>query len=295
MLLLRRRDAALLRAGADDRHLLRHLLVGAGDGAAGDVDGRLARGPGQAREEARAPRARRSFPDRAGRCAPTRRAPQRRRPDADDAPLLAAGARPDARRRSPAQYGPWLYALLFLVIFAETGLVVFPFLPGDSLLFIAGTVVATAGLNVHVLVALLIVAAVARRLGQLLDRPLHRAEGLRQARLALVQAGAPAAHAGVLRQVRRRHDHHRPLRADRPHLRAVPRRRRRDDLPQVPLLQRDRRRRCGSASLVYAGYLFGNIPWVKNNLSLIVVGIVVVSLIPVGIDVAARARRGRKR
>src|SRR5512139_3907123 len=58
------------------------------------------------------------------------------------------------------QYGPWLYALLFLIIFAETGLVVFPFLPGDSILFIAGTVVATSGLNVHLLVALLVVAAV---------------------------------------------------------------------------------------------------------------------------------------
>ena len=58
------------------------------------------------------------------------------------------------------QYGPWLYGLLFVVIFAETGLVVFPFLPGDSLLFISGTVVATAGLNVHALVGLLVVAAV---------------------------------------------------------------------------------------------------------------------------------------
>ena len=59
-----------------------------------------------------------------------------------------------------SQYGHWLYAILFLVIFAETGLVVFPFLPGDSILFIAGTVVAVANLNVHVLVVVLIVAAV---------------------------------------------------------------------------------------------------------------------------------------
>ena len=59
-----------------------------------------------------------------------------------------------------AQYGPWLYALLFAVIFAETGPVVLPFLPGDSLLFISGTVVAAAGLNVHALVAILALAAI---------------------------------------------------------------------------------------------------------------------------------------
>ncbi|HEY3555347.1 MAG TPA: VTT domain-containing protein, partial [Casimicrobiaceae bacterium] len=59
-----------------------------------------------------------------------------------------------------AQYGAWLYAILFVIIFAETGLVVCPFLPGDSILFIAGTVVAAAGLDVHVLVVVLIAAAV---------------------------------------------------------------------------------------------------------------------------------------
>src|SRR4029434_9261740 len=58
------------------------------------------------------------------------------------------------------QYGPWLYGVLFLVIFAETGLVVCPFLPGDSILFISGTVVAAANLNVHVLTGVLILAAV---------------------------------------------------------------------------------------------------------------------------------------
>src|SRR5205823_14076240 len=58
------------------------------------------------------------------------------------------------------QYGAWVFVILFVVIFAETGLVVCPFLPGDSILFIAGTVVAAAGLNVHVLVIVLIVAAV---------------------------------------------------------------------------------------------------------------------------------------
>src|SRR5438045_4601810 len=59
-----------------------------------------------------------------------------------------------------AQYGHWLYAILFAIIFAETGLVVFPFLPGDSILFISGTVAATADLNVHLLAVALIAAAV---------------------------------------------------------------------------------------------------------------------------------------
>jgi membrane-associated protein len=59
-----------------------------------------------------------------------------------------------------AEYGHWMYGMLFLVIFAETGLVVFPLLPGDSILFIAGTVVASAGLNIHVLVGVLIAAAI---------------------------------------------------------------------------------------------------------------------------------------
>ncbi|MDQ4064895.1 MAG: DedA family protein [Actinomycetota bacterium] len=58
-------------------------------------------------------------------------------------------------------YGMWVYALLFLIIFCETGLVVTPFLPGDSLLFAAGAVAGTGALNVALLMLLLIVAAIA--------------------------------------------------------------------------------------------------------------------------------------
>ncbi len=57
-------------------------------------------------------------------------------------------------------YGAWVYAILFAVIFAETGLVVTPFLPGDSLLFVAGALAALGGLDVHLLVALLVAAAI---------------------------------------------------------------------------------------------------------------------------------------
>ena len=58
-------------------------------------------------------------------------------------------------------YGPWIYAILFLIIFVETGVVVMPFLPGDSLLFAAGMLAAQgAGLNVWIVIGLLLIAAV---------------------------------------------------------------------------------------------------------------------------------------
>ena len=59
-----------------------------------------------------------------------------------------------------SSYGPWVYLILFLVIFAETGLVVTPFLPGDSLLFAAGMLATFGDLNPWLLIAILIVAAI---------------------------------------------------------------------------------------------------------------------------------------
>jgi membrane-associated protein len=59
-----------------------------------------------------------------------------------------------------ANYGAWVYAVLFLIVFCETGLVVFPFLPGDSLLFIGGAFAATGSMNLAALIVLLLVAAV---------------------------------------------------------------------------------------------------------------------------------------
>ena len=59
-----------------------------------------------------------------------------------------------------ANYGTWIYAILFLVIFCETGLVVTPFLPGDSLLFIAGAICAAGGMDPWLLGGLLLLAAI---------------------------------------------------------------------------------------------------------------------------------------
>jgi membrane-associated protein len=189
------------------------------------------------------------------------------------------------------QYGPWIYALLFFVIFAETGLVVFPFLPGDSILFIAGTIVATAGLNVHLLVALLIVAAilgdslnyaVGHYIGpRIYDKPDSR--WFKQAHLQKTQAfydkfGGVTIIIGRFIPI---------IRTFAPFLAGVAGMTYRRFLSYNVV---------GGVMwiglLVYAGYLFGNIPWVKQNLSLIVIGIVIVSLIPaVSTFVAERRRR----
>jgi membrane-associated protein len=58
-----------------------------------------------------------------------------------------------------AEHGAWVYALLFVIIFCETGLVVTPFLPGDSLLFVVGTLAAAGGMDIGLVMALLVTAA----------------------------------------------------------------------------------------------------------------------------------------
>ncbi len=178
-----------------------------------------------------------------------------------------------------AEYGPWLYALMFAVIFAETGLVVTPFLPGDSLLFIAGTVVASAGLNIHVLVPLLILAAVlgdsvnysiGHYIGpRIFDKPDSRwfkQDHLRRTQAFYDKYGGVTIIIGRFIPI---------IRTFAPFLAGV--------------AGMDYRRFFAFnvvggilwvGLLVYAGYVFGNIPWVKDNLTWIVIGIVVVSLIP---------------
>ena len=177
-----------------------------------------------------------------------------------------------------ADYGPWLYAILFAIIFAETGLVVTPFLPGDSLLFVAGTVAAST-LNVHVLVVVLIAAAIlgdsvnyaiGHYIGpKVYDKPDSRwfkQEHLRQTQAFYDKYGAITIIIGRFVPI---------VRTFAPFLAGVAGMSYRRFLSYNVI---------GGivwvGSLVYAGYLFGNIPWVKNNLTWIVIGIVIVSLIP---------------
>jgi membrane-associated protein len=69
------------------------------------------------------------------------------------------------------QYGPWIYAILFVIIFSETGFVVTPFLPGDSLLFVAGALAALGGMDIFLLITVLASAAV---LGNMLNYQIGR-------------------------------------------------------------------------------------------------------------------------
>ena len=180
-----------------------------------------------------------------------------------------------------AQYGVWIYALLFAIVFCETGLVVTPFLPGDSLLFVSGALAATGGMDVATLIAALLAAAVlgdntnywiGRWVGK---RVLHWGEGaprffnraaydhahgfyerwggltMTLARfIPLVRTFAPFV-AGVARM-------------------AYPRYFAFDFLGAVAWV----------FSLTLAGYWFGNLPLVRNNLSFVIIAIVGISVLP---------------
>ncbi len=186
-------------------------------------------------------------------------------------------------------YGLWIYAILFVIIFCETGLVVTPFLPGDSLLFIAGALAATGGMDVHILVALLIVAAV---LGDAVNYQIGAWAGPKifkddNARF-LKKAHLEKAHAfyekwGGAAIILARFT---------PFLRTY--------VPFVAGMSRMSYRKFSLynvtggvmwvASLTYLGYFFGNIPWVKANQGFMVIAIVIASLLPVLIGVLKSRR-----
>ena len=186
----------------------------------------------------------------------------------------------DVHLASLAQnYGGWVYVILFLIIFAETGLVVAPFLPGDSLLFVAGAVAAVGSLDVNKLVVVLIVAAF---LGNFVNFQIGRFLGKRffidrQSRF-LKRAHLDKTHAFFERHGGKTIIISRFL----PILRTY--------APFVAGIGRMGNWRFALfnavgavlwvAILTYAGYLFGNIPVIKNNLTVVIIAIIVLSLLP---------------
>ncbi len=177
------------------------------------------------------------------------------------------------------EYGIWIYGLLFLIIFCETGLVVTPFLPGDSLLFVAGAVAGIGAMNVHVLVVLLILAAVLGDntnywIGRFIGPRVFRRDDTWFFKRSYVERANAffEKHGGKTLIIAR----FLPIvRTYVPFVAGI------GKMPYQRFLPFDI---LGGfiwiTSLTYAGYVFGNIPWVKQNLTLVILGIIFVSLLP---------------
>ena len=182
------------------------------------------------------------------------------------------------------QYGLWIYGILFFIVFAETGFVVTPFLPGDSLLFVAGALAAIGqgGMDIATLIGILGAGAV---LGNMVNYQIGRFLGPKvfhweNSRLfnkaALIKTHAfYEKHGGKTLVISR----FLPLfRTFAPFVAGI---------GAMGYARFSLFNLLGAlawvASLSLAGYWFGNMPWIKQNLSVVIVGIIVVSLIPVAV------------
>ena len=178
------------------------------------------------------------------------------------------------------QYGTWIYAILFAIIFSETGFVVTPFLPGDSLLFVAGALAALGGMDIAVLLAVLLAAAA---LGNMLNYQIGRFLGPKVFqwensrffnRGALQKTHAfYAQHGGKTLVISR----FLPLfRTFAPFVAGI---------GAMGYARFTFFNLIGAiawvGALTLAGYFFGNLPWVQKNLSVVIVAIIGISLIPV--------------
>jgi len=178
-----------------------------------------------------------------------------------------------------ASYGAWIYLILFLIVFCETGLVVTPFLPGDSLLFVAGAVAAAGGMNIHLLVVLLIIAAI---LGDAVNYGIGHYIGPRVLKNRDSRWLNP-------RHLERAHEFYERHGGKTIIIARF-----------VPIIRTYAPFVAGAASmpyprfalynvtgavlwvvsLGYAGYFFGNIPVIKDNLTLVIITIIILSILP---------------
>ncbi|HAT4915646.1 TPA: DedA family protein [Serratia marcescens] len=185
-----------------------------------------------------------------------------------------------------AQYGMWVYAILFLILFCETGLVVTPFLPGDSLLLVAGALAAlpTNDLNVHTMVALMVVAAI---LGDAVNYTIGRLFGEK----LFSNPNSKIFRRSYLDKTHQFYEKHGGktiiLARFVPIVRTF--------APFVAGMGHMSYRHFAAYNVIgalvwvllftYAGYLFGDLPVVQENLKLLIVGIIIVSILPGVIEI----------
>ncbi|MCL1938097.1 MAG: DedA family protein [Candidatus Azobacteroides sp.] len=194
-----------------------------------------------------------------------------------------------------AQYGLWIYAILFLIVFCETGLVVTPFLPGDSLLFVAGTLAAIGSnhINIHLMVLLLMSAAF---LGDNCNYLFGRFLGKKL---------FTNPHSKIFKQSYLEKTHHfyekhggKTIIFARfiPIIRTF--------TPFVAGMGKMTYTRflsyCIAAAVIwvalfmYAGYFFGELEFVKKNLSILIVAIIFISLLPAVVEILRQRIKSKK-
>jgi membrane-associated protein len=180
------------------------------------------------------------------------------------------------------QYGLWIYGILFVIVFAETGFVVTPFLPGDSLLFVAGALAAIGegGMNIATLIGVLGAAAILGnmvnyQIGRYLGPKVFHWENTRFFnRTALEKTHAfYEKHGGKTLVISR----FLPLfRTFAPFVAGI------GAMSYARFTMFNVIGGLGwVVSLCLAGFWFGNMPWIRQNLSLVIVAIIVISLVPV--------------
>lgn len=190
-----------------------------------------------------------------------------------------------------AAYGTWTYAILFLIVFCETGLVVTPFLPGDSLLFAAGTFAALGAMDPWILFGLLTVAAI---LGDTVNYWIGKRIG-------------PAAFSGRFRLLNQNHLRKTEAFYEKHGGKTIIMAR------FVPIVRTFAPFVAGVGTMeygrflmfnvvgavlwvglfVFGGYLFGNIPVVRENFTLVILAIIVLSVLPILFEWLKSRRAGR--
>lgn len=194
-----------------------------------------------------------------------------------------------------AQYGIWVYGILFLILFCETGLVVTPFLPGDSLLFVAGALAALPSndINVHVMVLLMAIAAI---LGDAVNYTIGRVFGER----LFSNPDSKIFRRSYLDKTHKFYEKHGGktiiLARFVPIVRTF--------APFVAGMGHMSYRHFAAYNVIgaliwvllftYAGYLFGDLPIVQENLKLLIVAIIVVSILPGVVEVWRHKRAAAK-